>query len=1075
MNAKYLFFILTTLFIIGIFTTNLSCEPEFLVNTNTDNDQYYPDVALDSEGNFIISWMGSEPGELVKNIYAQSFDNDGNPIGDEFLVNTNTENKQSIPSIAMNPNGDFIIAWTSKEQDGSKEGVFAQRFDSDSNPVAGEFQVNVYTENLQSGPSIAINSDGEFIITWMSEGQDGELAGIYAKLYNNSGEIIIDEFLVNTCTEKEQIFPSVTIDNNGNFIITWTSYDQDGDGYGVYAKMFDRNGNITKEEFQVNSYIESWQSTSNILMNSEGDFIITWQSWEQDGDDYGIYAKIYDNTGDVKKEEFLVNTFTEESQTSPVIGIDNEGNFVITWESGEQNGIYGIFAQKFDCTGEPLGREFQVNVSSCQYQTHPSIDMNGNGDYVIAFDSYNNFSAESGFDIYARMFNMENTPPADIIPPVVEITYPTSEDIVYGTIDILIKAYDQTGIQSVEVQINDGEWNECHILRDYWTYSIDVSSYIGTMFEIKARATDASDNANIGHSQTVSPTVISPDDFDEFRVNTTTLGTQENPAVAMNQSGDFVITWQGVNGIFARKYADNGSLLQADEFQVNTEDSGSNPSAAMDAEGNFVVVWEGQNILAKIYDNQGNLLIDEFEVGSGSNPVVAMNRTGDFVIAWDITKQEEDIVFQEINARRYDSEGNPLSEAFAVFPDTNSLEQSVAIHDDGSFVIIGIFLQEDGLDSDIHGRLYDSSGNPHIEVFKANTHDKDWKTVPSVAMDADGNFIVTWQSVAQDGSGTGIYAQRFDYDGNFVGNEFQVNSVHWENQTSPCVAIDANGNFVVTWDNWYMGGEKRNVFARVFDNNAEPIDEFQVNSDTLASNAAPMPVLAIDADGDYVVAWQTLGDIYAKRIEFSVPDTTPPRVEIISPEDGSWVSGVVPFQITAYDESIIRNVEIKFDDANWQPCLWSDGYWWSDFNTDGLLDGYLVNVQARASDMSENANIGYSTKQAFLIKVPKVNLYYEGALSQPGDVLDIKVNVMNTRLAGMDLYVACQIQDNIYWYPTWSVAPKPTGIERGLWDFTVLRIPYPFRPIGTFKFFAGIVDRGNIQIVDLDSMEIFIE
>ena len=43
-------------------------------------------------------------------------------------------------------------------------------------------------------------------------------------------------------------------------------------------------------------------------------------------------------------------------------------------------------------------------------------------------------------------------------------------------------------------------------------------------------------------------------------------------------------------------------------------------------------------------------------------------------------------------------------------------------------------------------------------------------------MDDDGDFVITWQSHGQDGSGWGIYAQRYNAAGVKQGTEFRVNT-----------------------------------------------------------------------------------------------------------------------------------------------------------------------------------------------------------------------------------------------------------------------------------------------------------
>jgi hypothetical protein len=45
----------------------------------------------------------------------------------EFPVNKTTAGDQSQPTVAAFADGNFTAAWTSDDQDGAAEGVFAQR------------------------------------------------------------------------------------------------------------------------------------------------------------------------------------------------------------------------------------------------------------------------------------------------------------------------------------------------------------------------------------------------------------------------------------------------------------------------------------------------------------------------------------------------------------------------------------------------------------------------------------------------------------------------------------------------------------------------------------------------------------------------------------------------------------------------------------------------------------------------------------------------------------------------------------------------------------------------------------
>jgi hypothetical protein len=143
-----------------------------------------------------------------------------------------------VPSIAMNNHGDFVIAWQRTLYYTTIVDIFAQRFDKNGNKSGDNFQVNTYTDLYQGAPSAASDSDGNFVITWESQDQDGWSYGIYAQKFDKEGNKIGDEFRVNTYTYDEQQHPSATMDVSGNFVITWESYFQDHYGWGIYAKLF---------------------------------------------------------------------------------------------------------------------------------------------------------------------------------------------------------------------------------------------------------------------------------------------------------------------------------------------------------------------------------------------------------------------------------------------------------------------------------------------------------------------------------------------------------------------------------------------------------------------------------------------------------------------------------------------------------------------------------------------------------------------------------------------------------------------------------------------------------------------
>jgi hypothetical protein len=95
----------------------------------------------------------------------------------------------------MDSAGDFVVVWESPH-DGGLIGVFGQRFASTGAPLGTEFLVNTYTTADQSGPGVASDSAGRFVVVWRSGGQDGSGGGVFAQRYSMIVPVELTRFTV---------------------------------------------------------------------------------------------------------------------------------------------------------------------------------------------------------------------------------------------------------------------------------------------------------------------------------------------------------------------------------------------------------------------------------------------------------------------------------------------------------------------------------------------------------------------------------------------------------------------------------------------------------------------------------------------------------------------------------------------------------------------------------------------------------------------------------------------------------------------------------------------------------------
>jgi len=334
-------------------------------------------------------------------------------VRSEFQVNTYTTDYQVGPSVFVAGNGDFVVAWTSCcQQDGLESGVFARRYDSSGVALdTTDFQINVHTTSSQRNPSVGIAGNGDFVVTWQSYDQDGSLDGIFARRFASTGAPLdATEFQVNTYTTFSQHRPSVSVTPSGDFVVTWESQAQDGSSGGIFARRYDSSGvALDGADFQVNTHTLGYQFGPEVRLDGAGGFAVSWGS--HDGDGTGIFARRFASTGAaLDATDFQVNTYTSGFQFSPSIGFAPSGDFVVAWTSDFQDGSgYGIFARRYESSGAALdATEFQINSYTMGSQAYPSVSVAESGDFLVAWGgAYRIFGQPVG--ISARRFDNTGT------------------------------------------------------------------------------------------------------------------------------------------------------------------------------------------------------------------------------------------------------------------------------------------------------------------------------------------------------------------------------------------------------------------------------------------------------------------------------------------------------------------------------------------------------------------------------------------------------------------------------------------------------------------------------------------
>jgi hypothetical protein len=291
---------------------------EFSIVTDSSQTPTNPSVAIDTNGNFAVVWQsyGQETtpaGEAPSwGIFGERFVIDGSnasgvsATGSIFQVNTFTNLDQVSPTIAMNAAGQFVVAWVSdhnvvNDATDTEKSIFARTFNSDGTAItATEFLVNTYVKDAQESPAVAMNAQGNIVVTWQSINQaagTGVSWDVYARQFNLEGQSPqTEEFQVNQTTSGPQRFASVGMDGAGNFVVAWQSMKQDGSSWAVFDRQFDASGAAITDETQVNTWTKGPQTVPAIAENTLGNFGIFWSGQGQGPNGSpvdGIMGRVY--------------------------------------------------------------------------------------------------------------------------------------------------------------------------------------------------------------------------------------------------------------------------------------------------------------------------------------------------------------------------------------------------------------------------------------------------------------------------------------------------------------------------------------------------------------------------------------------------------------------------------------------------------------------------------------------------------------------------------------------------------------------------------------------------------------
>lgn len=404
---------------------------------------------------------------------------------------------------------------------------------------------------------LSLNAFGQWVVE-STQGRD-LLLGIERLVMADQSQLSLAQRLVagmaeqhvNQTTSDYQLNQSIAALADGGWLVTWQSYAQDGSGYGVYQQRYGADGRAVGGETRVNATTASSQDTPVVTGLADGGWLVCWTSYDQDGSATGLYQQRYNSAGETVGAEQQVNNQVEDYQLNASVTSLTDGGWLVCWESYAQDGSgYGVYQQRFTADGLTSGEESRVNTQTTGSQNTAAVTALADGGWLVSWMAYSEDGLQS--DILQQRYSSAG------LPIGAEATVNSSS----GTL--------QESPQTTA------------LLDGGWLVTWHAPQADGNATDIFQQRYAANGNAVAG----------------ETRVNRTVTDYQLNASTCGLADGGWLVCWESYSqdgsgyGVYQQRYNAQG-IAQGGEVRVNSFTSGSQgtPSVTALPDGGWVVSW----------------------------------------------------------------------------------------------------------------------------------------------------------------------------------------------------------------------------------------------------------------------------------------------------------------------------------------------------------------------------------------------------------------------------------------------------------------------------------------------------
>lgn len=386
---------------------------EYGLGRNLLGDQTNPKVSLNREGGFIV-WQDNAIDGQGLGIGAVALNNTLSPIPSRiFRVNSGMAADQEHPVVQVLPDGGAVFAWQGGVP--GQQDIFARVLSAAGTFTSGDILINTFTSGQQADPGIALLGNGNLVIVWSSFGQDGSLQGVFGQVLAPGGAKIGTEFQANQYSSYNQRTPAVTKLATGGFVIAWvTEHQRFENSVDVAARFFTDAAEVDGNEFILNAGTNLCANPSVVAMPGGGVFA-AWSERQlaEIVNGWDVAVGRFGRDGSRLGAPVILNQYRSGDQYAPRLALLPDALLAV-WSSARQDSSReGVFGRYVTLEGAPLGSEFQINTTTISQQIHPAVASDGAERFLAVWSCF--LGGAASFDIvgqrYALAFGLPKPAP----------------------------------------------------------------------------------------------------------------------------------------------------------------------------------------------------------------------------------------------------------------------------------------------------------------------------------------------------------------------------------------------------------------------------------------------------------------------------------------------------------------------------------------------------------------------------------------------------------------------------------------------------------------------------------------